>query len=219
MLKHKFRIEQNAMFKRYGNVPSVIDRIENLKKVVDAIDSIEFSNGEEYDRLYEDVVNIMNGGAITPLFLDKDEFYNGINTRNSSIVSVGDEVYANLDAYKLQVKRSFDGDSCIETDFAINNILNFSNTIEITAGGVSVNKYFNYAYIKEEDVNKHCYIPHKPIIIPVNLIYFPKTGRSQVFLMDKREPAFYELKKYYDITIVEDKERPKYDIRKYKKIH
>lgn len=219
MLKHKFGIEHNAMFKRYGNIPSVIDRLENLKKVVDAIDSIEFSNGEEYDRLYEDIINIMNGGAITPLFLDKDEFYNGVNTRNSSIVSVGDEVYANLDAYKLQVKRSFDGDSCVETDFSINTILNFSNTIEITAGGVSINKYFNYAYIKEEDINEHCYIPHKSIIIPVNLIYFPKSGRSNVFLMDKREPAFYELKKYYDVTVVKDKERTKYDIRKYKKIH
>lgn len=196
--------------------PEVIQTINNFKICAKIInDSIN----------PEGILNFLNQyyktGLLSPLKLDNNEFEDRdydklINKRYDKILLTVNENIIYRNAWKPWVVHVYDSVSNEEVPVFPEyiNVECPHGPLWITRGGCCKGEYISEIKLKQSTVEKHSFIPHEPINIPVSII-LNKDGN--IFSVDSREPKLTALRKFYDT--VECKIDYKFDIRKFKKLN
>lgn len=164
-----------------------------------------------------------NTTLLSPLTLNEDEFSFtgkgiGVNIRCDDIIRTKDFNIVYLRAYIVDI-RHFYNSNTNEEEPVFPDYIDIETKIApklwLTKGGNIYGEYVKECILKANTIVKGNYIPHPPINIPCSVIL---KNNNYIFTVDIREPKLKALKEFYDVIIEKDKDYPKFDIRKFKKL-
>lgn len=215
-------IDEVNLYKDYLKeyIPDEYD-VETINKFAEIAYKINsYPNSDEII----DLINLYyKNGLLSPLTLDIDKefkFYNvcnsKVNTRFSDIYILDGKMYY-AKAIRFYTKHLYDCQINKEIE-SFPNGLGFKykgEPIYITHGGCANGDYIFGIAIKQSTINKHNFMPHDPIVLPVS-IELMNNGTHRISV-DAREPKLKVISEYYDI--VKGNCDVKLDIRKYKKLN
>lgn len=154
-------------------------------------------------------------GILSPLTLYKNEFNKDrVNIRVPSIkINIHNEIiYEN--AWQPDIVHAYDNEKLKEIGVFPTYInIEHQYPIYITKGGCCTGEYISEVTLKQSTVDKHCFMPHNPIKIPMSIIVYG--DGSYNLYVDAREPKLKSLEAFYNVYI--NKCSNKVDIRKFKK--
>lgn len=219
--------------------------IFDIKKLQEEIDiyssSLEDSTDCDYKMIeciraaYKSIINspdprttleyinrFFNTGLLSPLSLHDDEFsFKGENYRDNKrykyLIQNLDDYIIYLNAWKPYVVHVYNHKTNKEEPVFPTYIdVNINNSpLWITKGGCCNGDFIQDVFLKESTIEKHAFIPHSPIVIPVSIII---KGDDIIFTVDAREPKLKALQEFYDVKI-RNNSNIKFDIRKYEKLN
>lgn len=215
-VKEELDIYQALLETEDTNIPHITEFI-NITKII---------NNSKNPQILLDMINkYYDKGILSPLTLNGDEFkyigrFDYINKRYEDIILDPDDEVVYLNAYKPDVKHIYDCKTNNElplfpTCIDIENIK--SPKIWITKGGAVTKDYIYRCALKPMTVKRGSYVPHEPIKIPCSAIIL--NDNDVLFTVDVRESKIKTLAEYYNIQWCVNKNYPKYDIRKFKKLN
>lgn len=181
------------------------------------------NNSNNPQAVYSIIKKYYETGLLAPLTLAKDEFSftgKGIKTNircNNVIIDIDNNIVY-LNAYSINIKHLYNVNTN-EEEPIFPTYLDLEQTkspiIYFTKGGNIYGEYIKECRLKANTIVKGNYIPHPPINIPCSVIL---KNDNYIFTVDIREPKLKALKEFYDVIIEKDKDYPKFDIRKFKKL-
>lgn len=211
------RAKRECNYLLQGNHPDNPEIAKKVFNVINFIDNDEIQL-EHYLIVSKYVNDIINNKIICPLTLKEDEFdKDQLNLRCNALWRRKDGKICYFDAYDCTIIHEYD--NVTKKEIVSNSIKNRRYTgvrIYINAGGVFTGQYIEFCFLRQETIDKGCYMPKDSVHIPVSVIHTPE---YDYFTMDKREPKFKALCEFYDVEIQYNEEmKSKFDIRKYEKL-
>lgn len=225
-----------AIFKREANIvlaslnkesvkyTDTLDYFNVAKNIINTLDAALFEHEKDIDFVLNTVYNIWNKGLLSPLTLKDDEFeYNNseiaINKRchHIQLNRINNVIY-NTNAYKLKIRAEYDHIAKKQLTVETDDEFTGQKPIYISKGGVITGECICTCIIRQNIIDKHCFVVKEPIKIPVSKIY---DNKDYIYIVDHREPKLKALKEFYNIPIYTDAEiaSRKYNLRKYEKLN
>lgn len=218
--------EANIKLASLKNSPNYIYnkvRFADAIKVAEVIDESCPQCSEDINFILDIINKIWNVGILSPLTLEDDEFEKYAdskgfrkNIRYPDIVEK-DNIIKNRNAFNIYIRAKYNHVDNKQEEF-ISKYENRNTKVYISKGGIITGEYFCDCIIRDNVINKHCFVIQSIINIPVCII---EDKDKLIYIVDHRDPKFKALRDFYEVPIQIDEEvaSRKYNIRKYIKLN